>query len=598
MRSIIPFIGLLIISSQLMTPITLVNEMETLQSPDSYVGKPSQENSESASNIVWPRLGNPAILLNGSNFEILLKGPANITSWSVVLYREYVELSLTFDIPKRTESTGIWNINASIPANSPIELFDLVVSVSDNELIERNAVHIRNSFPSDFTVVQISDPHVSADDPDADTRLLSALYQASAARADLVIITGDLVQIGNERSFQRVYDLVAQSSVPVFLGPGNHDVSDGQGYGNYMSFFGEDYYTANIGPDIFVIMTNSHDGELNSTQIEWIERDVSACNAQTKILCIHHPLATLRFYDSEGTSELIRICNENNVDVVLTGHSHSDQVEKVDRTLWIRTTSIGAHPATEGNGYNGFRVIEFQDGTPTKWNWTTNKPWSQPWDSVMLTRHPMKFHDIDVGAYLEITNNLNYSITNQVLNFIVQPMSGNRHYIASGADVVSIMNGTDGFLIRMSVNLDESESTTVRIYPSDAEIPSLLSVGYPASVVVGEEYTIKANLTNPSSGILDVYLDVKFNDISIDRYEMSSSDGREWSTSLSLNVSGEYHIQIRASDYSGLEFSSPLYPLECLEVVQPLEIGPILIFTIGLVSAAIGTLVVRRKNAP
>ena len=101
---------------------------QTLQHLNSLL-IPSQYNPESPSNIDWPRLGNPAIVLNGSYVELRVIGPANISSWSIDLYREYSEYTITFDSPIRNASTGIWHINASIPSNTLVDLFDLRISV-------------------------------------------------------------------------------------------------------------------------------------------------------------------------------------------------------------------------------------------------------------------------------------------------------------------------------------------------------------------------------------------------------------------------------------------------------------------------------------
>ena len=217
----------------------------------------------------------------------------------------------------------------------------------------------------------------------------------------------------------------------------------------------------------------------------------------------------------------------------------------------------------------------------------------------MLSRYPMKYHDVDIGSYLEITNNLNYSISNQVFNFLVKPVSGDTYYITSGAEVVSTVNGSDAFLIQVNVDLDAAESSIIRIYPNNAEAPSLDSIEYPERVTIGEEYVVNATMTNPSSGILGVYLDVIFDEISIGRYEMTSFDGTKWSASLVHNVTGEYHLQIRASDYSGLEFTSSLFSLDCSEVEQPQDLVPILTLTFGSVVVVIVALyVMRRVRAP
>ncbi len=574
---------------------------QILQIPCSSLEIPSQEVSIENASIQWPKIGNPAFVLNGSYFEVRLKGPPDILSWNINLYREYLEQDLEFDTPVRNDSTGFWHINVSIPTESPTELFDLKISMSDgvisNTLVERNAVQIRDVFPSNLTLFHITDSHISSVPTERDSRLLSALYQASAAGADMVVISGDLVDDGSIVAFERFTNLISQSSVPVFVIPGNHDVDPiGGGYTNYITFFGDDHYSANLGPDIFLTTVNMRSGTLTSSQVEQIERAMADSNAQIKILSLHYSLQNLLYLSEKETLELIRVCNETNVDIVLTGHSHLDDVEERNGTLWITTTAIGAQAQSVGHGRNGFRVIQFHEGSPVSWNWTISQPWSQPWDSVVLTRYPEELHDVDVGAYLKITNHLNYSIINQVFDFLVQPISSNRHYIVSGGNVLSKVNGTDAFLIQVGVDLDSGESTTIRIYPNDVEAPSLLSIIYPDRVLVGEEYVIYVNLTIPSSGLMNVHMDIEFNGESIGRNSMVSSDGIEWRTSLMHETPGEVKFRIGASDYSGLEFSSLIYTIECVEPEQQIDFTPYLLGSIGVIGVIIVIVYIIQKK--
>jgi UDP-2,3-diacylglucosamine pyrophosphatase LpxH len=61
------------------------------------------------------------------------------------------------------------------------------------------------------------------------------------------------------------------------------------------------------------------------------------------MLCIHHPLYDFNeppsyYLEQDEATALIDICEENNVDMVLTGHLHNDRVDRVNGTLWILPT--------------------------------------------------------------------------------------------------------------------------------------------------------------------------------------------------------------------------------------------------------------------
>ena len=567
----------------------------------------SQDKLASVSKIIYPKIGNPAIVLNGSYFEIRVIAPANISEWNIELYREYANQTVTFDSPMRNATTGMWYINTLIPSNSIFALFDLVISISDGssstELIENNAVQVRKEFPTDLKIVHITDTHIWHTRPEANTRLLYTMYQASARDADVIILTGDLCEGGDMNSFRQVHSLLTNSDVPVFVLPGNHDRDPvGSGYSNYMSFFGPDYYTANIGPNIFLVMANTHVAVVNSTQVGWIERDMRASDAEIKILGLHYSISNLRYTDESSANALMRICSENNVDIVLTGHTHRDDEEWINGTLWLQTTSLGIAPSSGGHGQYGFRTIEFQNGAPVLWNWTLGQPWSEPWNTVELTRYPLKAHEIDVGAYLSLVNNLSYSLDNQVLDFLVKPVSGNLHYEVTGAEVLSTVNGTDAFLIRVGFDIGSEEATTIRIFLNDTEPPDLLSVHYPETVLINEEYIISANLTTPSSGLMDVHIDVKLDDEPLGIFQMSKRAGDEWRVALVHLIPGTIRFQIGASDYSGLEYSSETYSIACLAgyTSEPtgssFDIMTIVLGSLGLVAIAFIVFIIVRKK--
>ena len=81
-------------------------------------------------------------------------------------------------------------------------------------------------------VLHLTDPHLFADS-DSSLRgtitheTLAAVldhYQSSAWRADLVAMTGDVVQDDSEAAYQRFLDLLGPLGLPVYCVPGNHDV--------------------------------------------------------------------------------------------------------------------------------------------------------------------------------------------------------------------------------------------------------------------------------------------------------------------------------------------------------------------------------------
>jgi predicted phosphodiesterase len=570
--------------------------------------------------IKWPLLSHPAITLNGSTFEVRVKGPNNITTmdWDFTLYREYRSHSLTYDTPLWNSTTSEWHINVTIPTSAERDLYDLKINFTDGvntlELLEWNAVQVRYTYPANFTIYHMTDTHYQPSLPELGDVLLYSLYQAAMANADLIVYTGDLTEDGAWHSVNQFRKIMRHSRVPIYMCPGNHDKDEtGNTYNTYASFFGPAYHTANFGPDIFFVLANSGaSGILNFTQIGWIERDMAASTAQVKILAFHHPLYYVQgnnFYleDAEAI-ELIRICDTYDVDMVLTGHLHNDRVDRVNDTLWILTTSLGGTVWTEpwepGHHKWGHRVIEFENYIPVKWNWTTSECWSEPFDRVWWwgERSPLYFHDVDLGGFGDIQNRHDdRPLTGQIVDFLVEPLSGGAFYRATGAPVIETINGTDAWLVRFSLDLAIHERKALRLYPSNAQPPTLSGVEYPDSFAPGEIYYIFANWTNPNSGIHTTRIEISLNDGPYTPYGMERfSDGRYIYVLLRPDPAS-IRFRVSATDYSGQITTSDVYSIPSATNGAPLPIH-LLIILGGAGGAAIIVVVVivflRRRRSP
>jgi predicted phosphodiesterase len=566
-------------------------------------GNKIAQEDDLGANIIWPRISSPAIVLNDSTLQARIKAPSNLTNWNLTLYQPYYGYSLSITDSEWNDSTSIWAINASIPSNAIKGLFDLVVRATDSihpiEITQFNAVQIRYSYPENFSMHHVTDPHIKVSSSPRDERLLSSLYQASISGVDFVVLSGDLVETGYKESFERLASILKQSRVPVFVGPGNHDIdSDGSGFDEYSSIFGPDYYTASIGPDILLVMGNSHLGELNTTQIQWIERDLSQSDAKTKILCIHHPLYDLNeppnyYLEDDEAVTLVDICEENDVDIVLTGHLHNDRVDRVNGTPWAVTAAIGAPvstiPSEPEHLVHGFRIIEFRDHVLFSWNWTPQKDWSQPWDGVTLKRVPRFYRELDVGAFIELSNGMNYSLENQVLDVLVQPPSEEQDYLVSGGDSVGRASSSDAYRFRFEFDLPAGGSETLRVYPDNAQQPELVNVTYPEEVNVGNEYTVSAEWSNPVSGVVEGYLNYSLDNGSFAYVEMAECGNNKFCCNLEHDTSGQVEFQVIGVDYAGNEAVSEVYSLEC---VSPEPTGGPQGFNIIQIGLALGGVIV------
>jgi Icc protein len=526
--------------------------------------------------IVWPSIGKPAIVLNGSQLAVRVTAPSSIGSWTFSLYREYREYALSYGAQVYNSSNGEWTVNVTIPNDAARDLYDLHVwafdGVSNESAEEWNAVQVRPSYPSNFKIFHITDTHLFSTPTPSSQKLLYSLYQAAMANADLVIITGDLTDDGILSSFVFFREILRQSRVPTYLCPGNHDRdATDDSYGFYMSVFGADYFATYVTPDIFLVSANTHRDEyFNSTQLGWIRRDMAASTAQTKILAFHHPLYNVEdpptFYLQESEAlDLLNITQTYGVDVVLTGHLHNDRVDYINGTRWILTTANGGSvwllPTDPGTHRNGFRILEFENYQLVAWNWTLAAPCSQPWDEVELSRGPNYFHTVDMGMDLGIINHLNYSLPGQIVDVLLTPLTSPAFYHVTGATVLEMVNSTDAWFARLLVDLPAETSTVIRVFTNTPQAPVVESVEYTPTSLVNTVAFIYANVTNPASGVLAVNLNYSLNGASYSTIQMDQVSPNRYRFYRFFDVAGSFTFQVLAWDYSGLKTASAFHTI-------------------------------------
>ena len=241
--------------------------------------------------------------------------------------------------------------------------------------------------------------------------------------------------------------------IPTFLCPGNHDgyVQCGQdGFKLWKKYFGKLYYSFDYGKAHF-LMANSYDwpkkkrmaisyiplnwgGYIGDTQLKWIEDDLKNRNAKLKILCLHHnPLwdtknDSLLGNEYYNRKKLLKIIWNNGIDAVLDGHIHFDDVEKVNETLFITTTTAASDLGNK-EAYWGYRIIKIRNWSIFSYNYKKPK-FSIPSYHINVTigEYEAKIEnnlDIEINAYVSFyVENKSYEIQNGKI--IMERRRGNR----------------------------------------------------------------------------------------------------------------------------------------------------------------------------
>jgi 3',5'-cyclic-AMP phosphodiesterase len=189
-------------------------------------------------------------------------------------------------------------------------------------------------------IAQLSDPHID-DDPRSSEALAAAVRAVLALdRApDAVLVSGDLANLGDARSYERARELLAPLGLPIHVLPGNHDDRDELrawfpepgGAGAAGSPF---RYVVECGAVRLVVCDTTQpgrdDGRLDEDALAWLAAAVSADDGRPAIVAMHHPplLTGVAALDALGLPAADRrafadvVAAAPSVRLVVAGHVH------------------------------------------------------------------------------------------------------------------------------------------------------------------------------------------------------------------------------------------------------------------------------------
>ncbi len=266
---------------------------------------------------------------------------------------------------------------------------------------------------SSFTFIQASDTHISEKTVD---RMQKFRDVVDSVKPDFVIITGDLVKDAlrvPETEARGLFELfkreIAKMSLPVWCIPGNHEnfgierhlslvspTNPLYGRKMYRFYFGPDYYSFNYGGVHFIGLNSlSYDdlyyyGHIDSTQLEWLKRDIALLPLSTPIVTFQHvpffsgvlsmtPLVENGFdrtvewekgvlqyrHVVSNAQEVVAILSQHNYPLALAGHHHLQQKFTMEgvQTRFEQTAAV-IGPSDEGglNHPSGVTVYHVANG--------------------------------------------------------------------------------------------------------------------------------------------------------------------------------------------------------------------------------------------
>ncbi len=265
-------------------------------------------------------------------------------------------------------------------------------------------------------IAQISDTHIKAagklayrrvDTAQKLQRCIEQLRQLDPA-PDLVVITGDLVDLGHPDEYRRLRQLLAPLSQPIVAIPGNHDERDamraafsGDGYlpaSGFLQFAIDDAYPLRIiGLD--TLIPGQGCGALCAKRLAWLETTLARRPSRPTLILMHHPpfatgIGHMDALGLSGADDFERlVARHGQVEAILCGHLH----RPIQTTVGQRRAMAAPSPAHQV-------TLDLRPSAPSRFSLEPPGYFLHRWDGRRLVTHhalidayegPYPFFDAD-----------------------------------------------------------------------------------------------------------------------------------------------------------------------------------------------------------
>ena len=213
-----------------------------------------------------------------------------------------------------------------------------------------------------FIMAQITDLHVGRviPFPSGQVSLYEQLKKAVHSvnsldpLPDVLVVSGDLANHGNEDDYRRVHALFKTLKMPYYIVVGNHDqrsslrtIFSEHTYMNTGSEFIQ-YTVENLPVRIVALDTlavGSHRGLLDRERLDWLDKTLAENTGKPTVIFMHHPPfeTGMPYPDSlglDGKEDLAAVIDKYDmIEAVVSGHTHREAVLRWHGTAAYTTPS-------------------------------------------------------------------------------------------------------------------------------------------------------------------------------------------------------------------------------------------------------------------
>lgn len=210
--------------------------------------------------------------------------------------------------------------------------------------------------PGPVRILHVTDPHLFADGESSlrgtvtDETLASVLadYRQSGWQADVIAMTGDVIQDDTAAAYERFIEHFAPLELPVYCVPGNHDVRPfmRDALSRPPFFYCDSIQVGNwLVTGIDSCLDDDAGGRVSDEELGRLERILADTTAAHVAVCLHHPPLPMgsKWLDQVGlknaTEFLNMIVRSGKVRTTLFGHVHQPFDEQHEAVRIIGTPS-------------------------------------------------------------------------------------------------------------------------------------------------------------------------------------------------------------------------------------------------------------------
>ena len=275
--------------------------------------------------VQYPLASRPAIVKSAEAFNILCKAANSTTGWEVSISTEYNSIDLNISSRYDAEQ-NLWVLTATIPPETPFELYNLQVNANGLSDDVVHAVKVIKEFKEPYYFVHLPDLHLPSvswigfyDDNNTIPEFNRIVNELEIINPEFVLQTGDIVDNGQqEDQYQIVQDLFNTVKVPLFLTGGNHDLWY-DGHANWTKYINPVMdYSFNYGAHFFagMEMYDIPTVTFTAAQMKWLQKELELSQNRGD------KMRSLFYHYDESRQITSDFVDDFQVDLLLYGHTH------------------------------------------------------------------------------------------------------------------------------------------------------------------------------------------------------------------------------------------------------------------------------------